>query len=138
MTLGETLWINKSVFEQRLYYEEMPGGWEPVPTRQAAEPAVQQERQSAPAQADEPARTDSSPSRRQDQRQAVVTREIVREQQVVTVQPQPQQMGFATQSQRQQWQGAADHPGNVQVSQSFSQGSDDDFSVLDDADDQPF
>lgn len=53
-------------------------------------------------------------------------------------QPQPQQMGFATQSQRQQWQGAADHPGNVQVSQSFSQGSDDDFSVLDDADDLPF
>lgn len=43
-----------------------------------------------------------------------------------------------TQSQRQQWQGAADHPGNVQVSQSFSQGSDDDFSVLDDADDLPF
>lgn len=39
---------------------------------------------------------------------------------------------------RQQWQGAADHPGNVQVSQSFSQGSDDDFSVLDDADDLPF
>ena len=51
---------------------------------------------------------------------------------------QPQQMGFATQSQRQQWQVAADHPGNVQVSQSFSQGSDDDFSVLDDADDLPF
>ena len=51
---------------------------------------------------------------------------------------QPQQMGFATQNQRQQWQGAADHPGNVQVSQSFSQGSDDDFSVLDDADDLPF
>ena len=51
---------------------------------------------------------------------------------------QPQQMGFSTQSQRQQWQGAADHPGNVQVSQSFSQGSDDDFSVLDDADDLPF
>ena len=47
-------------------------------------------------------------------------------------------MGFATQSQRQQWQGAADHPGNVQVSQSVSQGSDDDFSVLDDADDLPF
>ena len=95
MTLGEKLWINKSVFEQSLYYEEMPGGWEPVPARQAAEPAVQQERQSAPAQADEPARTDSSPSRRQDQRQAVVTREIVREQQVVTVQPQsqPQQKG---------------------------------------------
>jgi len=53
-------------------------------------------------------------------------------------QPQPQQMGFATQSQRQQWQGASDHPGNVQVSQNFSQGSDDDFSVLDDADDLPF
>lgn len=88
MTLGEKLRINKSVFEQSLYYEEMPGGREPVPARQAAEPAVQQERQSAPAQADEPARTDSSPSRRQDQRQAVVTREIVREQQVVTVQPQ--------------------------------------------------
>ena len=66
MTLGEKLWINRSVFEQSLYYEEMPGGREPVPTRQAAEPAVQQERQSAPAQADEPARTDSSPSRRQD------------------------------------------------------------------------
>ena len=82
MTLGEKLWINKSVFEQSLYYEEMPGGREPAPVRQAAEPAVQQERQSAPAQADEPARTDSSPSRRQDQRQAVVTREIVREQQV--------------------------------------------------------
>lgn len=88
MTLGEKLWINKSVFEQSLYYEEMPGGREPVPARQAAEPAVQQERQSAPAQADEPARTDSSPSRRQDQRQAVVTQEIVREQQVVTVQSQ--------------------------------------------------
>lgn len=95
MTLGEKLWINKSVFEQSLYYEEMPGGREAVPARQAAEPAVQRERQSAPAQADEPARTDSSPSRRQDQRQAVVTREIVREQQVVTVQPQsqPQQKG---------------------------------------------
>ena len=88
MTLGEKLWINKSVFEQSLYYEEMPGGREPVPARQAAEPAVQQEHQSAPAQADEPARTDSCPSRRQDQRLAVVTREIVREQQVVTVQPQ--------------------------------------------------
>ena len=88
MTLGEKLWINKSVFEQSLYYEEMPGGREPVPARQAAEPAVQQERQSAPAQADEPARTDSCPSRRQDQRLAVVTREFVREQQVVTVQPQ--------------------------------------------------
>lgn len=51
---------------------------------------------------------------------------------------QPQQMGFATQSQRQQWQGAADHPGNVQVSQSFSQGDPDDFSVIDDSDDLPF
>ena len=76
MTLGEKLWINKSVFEQSLYYEEMPGGREPAPVRQVVEPAVQQERQSAPAQAD-------------------VTREIVREQQVVTVQPQsqPQQKG---------------------------------------------
>ena len=54
MTLGEKLWINRSVFEQSLYYEEMPGGREPAPVRQAAEPAVQQERQSAPAQADEP------------------------------------------------------------------------------------
>ena len=88
MTLGEKLWINKSVFEQSHYYEEMPGGREPAPVRQAADPAVQQERQSAPAQADEPARTDSSPSRRQDQRQAVVTREIVRE-----PQSQPQQKG---------------------------------------------
>lgn len=26
MTLGEKLWINKSVFEQSLYYEEVPGG----------------------------------------------------------------------------------------------------------------
>lgn len=26
MTLGEKLWINKSVFEQSLYYEETPGG----------------------------------------------------------------------------------------------------------------
>ena len=95
MTLGEKLWINKSVFEQSLYYEEMPGGREPAPVRQGAGPGVQQERQSAPAEAGEPGRTDSSPSRRQDQRQAVVTREIVREQQVVTVQPQsqPQQKG---------------------------------------------
>ena len=51
---------------------------------------------------------------------------------------QPQQMGFATQSQRQQWQGADDRPGNVQVEPSFSQGNADDFSVIDDADDLPF
>ena len=51
---------------------------------------------------------------------------------------QPQQMGFATRSQRQQWQGADDRPGNVQVEPSFSQGSADDFSVIDDADDLPF
>lgn len=51
---------------------------------------------------------------------------------------QPQQMGFATQSQRQQWQGADDRPGNVQVEPSFSQGSADEFSVIDDADDLPF
>ena len=47
---------------------------------------------------------------------------------------QSQQMGFNTQSQRQQWQGANAAPGTVQ----YSQGSDDDFSVLDDADDLPF
>lgn len=51
---------------------------------------------------------------------------------------QPQQMCFATRSQRQQWQGADDRPGNVQVEPSFSQGSADDFSVIDDADDLPF
>lgn len=51
---------------------------------------------------------------------------------------QPQQMGFATRSQRQQWQGADDRPGNVQVEPSFSQGNADDFSVIDDADDLPF
>ncbi len=51
---------------------------------------------------------------------------------------QPQQMGFATRSQRQQWQGADDRPGNVQVEPSFSQGDADDFSVIDDADDLPF
>lgn len=50
----------------------------------------------------------------------------------------PEQMGFTTQSQRQKWQGAADRPGNVQVEPSFSQGSADDFSVLDDSDDLPF
>lgn len=47
-------------------------------------------------------------------------------------------MGFNTQSQRQQWQGADDRPGNVQVEPSFSQGNADDFSVIDDADDLPF
>ena len=51
---------------------------------------------------------------------------------------QPQQMGFNAQSQRQQWQGADDRPGNVQVEPSFSQGNADDFSVIDDADDLPF
>lgn len=51
---------------------------------------------------------------------------------------QPQQMGFATRSQRQQWQGADDRPGNVQVEPSFSQGNADDFSVIDDANDLPF
>ena len=49
-------------------------------------------------------------------------------------QPQPQQMGFATQSQRQQWQGANAAPGTVQ----YSQGSPDDFSEIDDGDDLPF
>ena len=49
-------------------------------------------------------------------------------------QPQPQQMGFATQSQRQQWQGANAASGTVQ----YSQGSPDDFSEIDDGDDLPF
>ena len=44
MTLGEKLWINRSVFEQSLYYEEMPGGREPAPVRQGAGPPVPQER----------------------------------------------------------------------------------------------
>lgn len=47
---------------------------------------------------------------------------------------QPQQMGFNTQSQRQQWQGANAAPGTVQ----YSQGSPDDFSEIDDGDDLPF
>ena len=95
MTLGEKLWINKSVFEQSLYYEEMPGSREPAPARQLPEPAARQERQSPPAQVEEPAQADSRQPRRQDEGQTVVTREIVREQQVVTVQPQsqPQQKG---------------------------------------------
>lgn len=40
---------------------------------------------------------------------------------------QPQQMGFNTQSQRQQWQ----QPG-------YSQGNPDDFSEINDTDDLPF
>lgn len=47
---------------------------------------------------------------------------------------QPQQMGFSTQSQRQQWQGANAASGTVQ----YSQGSPDDFSEIDDGDDLPF
>lgn len=47
---------------------------------------------------------------------------------------QPQQMGFNTQSQRQQWQQSA--PGGQQPS--YSQGDPDDFSVIDDSDDLPF
>lgn len=47
---------------------------------------------------------------------------------------QPQQMGFATQNQRQQWQQSA--PGGQQPS--YSQGDPDDFSVIDDSDDLPF
>ena len=88
MTLGEKLWINKSVFEQSLYYEEMPGGREPAPARQLPEPAAQQEHKNLPAQTDKPAQTDSHSTRRQDEGQTVVTREIVREQQVVRLQPQ--------------------------------------------------
>ena len=49
---------------------------------------------------------------------------------------QPQQMGFATQNQRQQWQGANAAPEVVQPA--YSQGEADDFSVIDDADDLPF
>ena len=47
---------------------------------------------------------------------------------------QPQQMGFATQNQRQEWQQSA--PGGQQPS--YSQGDPDDFSVIDDSDDLPF
>lgn len=47
---------------------------------------------------------------------------------------QSQQMGFATQNQRQQWQQGA--PGGQQPS--YSQGDPDDFSVIDDSDDLPF
>ena len=49
---------------------------------------------------------------------------------------QPQQMGFSTQSQRQQWQGAEAAPEAVQPS--YSQGNADDFSEIDDTDDLPF
>lgn len=49
---------------------------------------------------------------------------------------QPQQMGFGTQSQRQQWQGAEAAPEAVQPS--YSQGDPGDFSEIDDADDLPF
>ena len=45
-------------------------------------------------------------------------------------------MGFNTQSQRQQWQGANATPGTVQPS--YSQGDPDDFAVIDDSDDLPF
>lgn len=47
---------------------------------------------------------------------------------------QPQQMGFATQNQRQQWQQSA--PGGQQPG--YSQGNPDDFSEIDDTDDLPF
>ena len=49
---------------------------------------------------------------------------------------QPQQMGFSTRSQRQQWQGAEAAPEAVQPS--YSQGNPDDFSEIDDTDDLPF
>lgn len=49
---------------------------------------------------------------------------------------QPQQMGFSTQSQRQQWQGAEAAPEAVQPS--YSQGNPDDFSEINDTDDLPF
>lgn len=47
---------------------------------------------------------------------------------------QPQQMGFNTQSQRQQWQQSA--PAGQQPG--YSQGNPDDFSEIDDTDDLPF
>lgn len=47
---------------------------------------------------------------------------------------QPQQVGFNTQSQRQQWQQSA--PGGQQPG--YSQGNPDDFSEIDDTDDLPF
>lgn len=49
---------------------------------------------------------------------------------------QPQQMGFSTQSQRQQWQGAEAAPEAVQPG--YSQGNPDDFSEINDTDDLPF
>lgn len=49
---------------------------------------------------------------------------------------QPQQMGFSTQSQRQQWQSAEAAPEAVQPS--YSQGNADDFSEINDTDDLPF
>ena len=49
---------------------------------------------------------------------------------------QPQQMGFSTQSQRQQWQGAEAAPEAVQPG--YSQGNADDFSEINDTDDLPF
>lgn len=48
----------------------------------------------------------------------------------------PQQMGFSTQSQRQQWQGAEAAPEAVQPG--YSQGNPDDFSEINDTDDLPF
>lgn len=45
-------------------------------------------------------------------------------------------MGFSTQSQRQQWQGAEAAPEAVQPS--YSQGNADDFSEINDTDDLPF
>ena len=49
---------------------------------------------------------------------------------------QPQQMGFNTQNQRQQWQSAEAAPEAVQPS--YSQGNADDFSEINDTDDLPF
>lgn len=59
-------------------------------------------------------------------------------QQTIPQNYQPQQMGFATQRQRSQWQSADQHPGTVQSGFNYSQGSDDDFTVIDDSDDLPF
>lgn len=51
-------------------------------------------------------------------------------------QQEPQQMGFATQSQRQQWQDSETRSSTAQVA--YSAGGNDDFAMIDDGDDLPF
>ena len=76
------------MFEQSLYYEEMPGGREPAPVRQAAEPAVQQERQSAPGAGGRACTNRQQPFPPPGPAAGSGDPGDVREQQVVTVQPQ--------------------------------------------------